>query len=239
MIDFLKEVGDSMVVDATQIIIYIEKSFFDDGLAIELGEKIETTGLFYIGVKYTPTGTEKMFRFTAPVSLAINFKDRFSVTTGFEGADPVPYECARLLKGDIFVHNLNHVQDIDNAITFLKVFNLARIPRSMPYNSLVELYKGAASFNGINFRVPSLLIEVIISELCRKATDNTQPFRLDAGKGKTDGYKMIPIKKIAEVSSVFNAISFENLNQAIQSSVSSTRSGKKQRVSPIEKTIFY
>jgi hypothetical protein len=50
---------------------------------------------------------------------------------------------------------------------------------------------------------------------------------------------MVPIKKIAEVSSVFNAISFENLNQAIQTSVKSTRSGRKQRISPVEKTIFY
>jgi hypothetical protein len=237
--DFLKEVNGSLVNTAAELNIYVDKEFFDDGLAVELGESIRTIGLFYVGVKTSPTSKEIIHRVTIPANVRINFSNRFQSTNAFEGKDPVDFECARLGQGDIFMYTTDHVQSIDSCTAFLRAFNLAKIPSTVPYDDLVGTYKGAGEYNGIGFGVPSLIVEIIISELCRNTSDTTQPFRLVAGTGKAGSYKMIPIKKIAEVSSVFNAISFENLNQAIQSSISMTRSGKKQRVSPVEKTIFY
>jgi hypothetical protein len=237
--DFLKEVNGSIICNTSEINVYIDKDYFENGLSVEMGDGIKTIGLFYIGVKSSPTSNEQIHRINIPAFVKINFPNRFESSNVFEGKDLAHYECAKLSQGDVFIYTTNHVQSIDSCIAFLKAFNLAKIPSAIPYDDLVKMYKGAGEYNGINFGVPSLIVEIIISELCRNSTNINEPYRLVAGTGKQGSYKMIPIKKIAEVSSVFNAIAFENMNQAIQSSVKITRSGKTQKVSPVEKTIFY
>ena len=80
-----------------------------------------------------------------------------------------------------------------------------------------------------------------MSELVRWDKDETKPLRLalkDKSVSKRD-FKLISIKEVTRVTSVFNAISFEDINKSLQSAVIMSRGEKDQIVSPVEKILKY
>lgn len=105
---------------------------------------------------------------------------------------------------------------------------------------MLKLYKDNDAFNSISFQVPSTLIEAMLGEMCRDKDELTKPFRVIAGEtGKLLGYQFVKIKSLAQITSVFAALSFEDMNMSIINSVNLTRSGRKQTNQPIEKIIHY
>jgi hypothetical protein len=90
-------------------------------------------------------------------------------------------------------------------------------------------------------RVQSALIEGMIGELCRYSEDDTKPFRL-ALKDKNvtrDQFIMVNIKDVARLSSVFSAISFEDIKKSLESSVLMTRNNSEQAISPVETVLKF
>jgi len=79
--------------------------------------------------------------------------------------------------------------------------------------------------------------------LCRDKKDLTQPFRKEIGKDKAGitqyDYENINLKRLPPLSSTFTAITFEDMNQSLISSIKKNRNGEKEVDSPIEKTIKY
>ena len=96
--------------------------------------------------------------------------------------------------------------------------------------------------HGIKFKVQSVLIEAMASEMIRYKKNEAIPFRMVMHLKNVDmknDYFIMPIKDIARTTSVFNALSFEDIKKSMQASVLMTRSGQAQRQSPVETVLKY
>jgi hypothetical protein len=84
---------------------------------------------------------------------------------------------------------------------------------------------------------------MIIAELCRYKSNIEVPFRMMIGKDNAKvteyDYNNINLKKLPSINSTFNAMTFEDINQSIISSIKKTRNKETENPSPVEKIIKY
>jgi hypothetical protein len=144
-----------------------------------------------------------------------------------------------LNRGDSFINTNKKVQSLDDAKQFVDMLEKGKIPSSIPYSDLPNIIKKIFEENGIGFPVPSFIIEAVFSEVNRDPIDK-KPFRIKAGREKVDlGYEPVKLTDLARLNSVFGAVSFEDMNKSLKSSVVLSKSGKGQKINPLESVIKY
>lgn len=239
--DFLKDAADgSVILNAAKIAFYVPASNFVAELSTEIGNTVKTIATLFVDVWPTETSEPELFRIDIPVQISVMFSEKNQVTEDFDGTGTVKYNVYYAIRNEVVFPSKIHVQSIESAKLFINALNGAKLSTDIEYNSILDAYKENARLNGVKFGVPSILIEAMISEMTRDKDDITIPFRIKAGStGQQKGYQFAKIKNLAQVTSVFAALSFENMNMSIISSVNLTRSGRKQVVQPIEKVIHY
>ena len=133
------------------------------------------------------------------------------------------------------------IKNLDNVVLFTEMMLSGRIDCAIPYTRLTEAWVKNMLWNDVNLSVPITNIESIVGNLCRYKDDLTKPFSWVYGKDPKKvseyAYRFINIRGICAAESVFGALSFEDMNYMIDSSLNMTSENKEQRISPIEKVI--
>lgn len=221
--------------------IYIPEYFIDknnnNALATDLGDKIETIGLFVFKVDD---------RDTYELQLPISFQFQFTsvdkkVMRVKPGTTEKKFYVYTLKTGDAFVYDILHKQSVDDLKFFIsKLIEGAKIPPYIPYSDVMGIFLNAMTATKItNLGVSAVSIEFLLSELYRSKQHLQKPFRLSY-KGRSDyNYKAIRITKIPQLNSTFTGITGEDINNQLVSAVLRTREGKIDRETPIEKIIKY
>jgi hypothetical protein len=96
--------------------------------------------------------------------------------------------------------------------------------------------------NNCNLNVPASIIETTIGELARESRNNLDtPFRKAiASKNISEySYYQVSIESLAMLNSTFTAITSEDMNQAIITSITKARTNGQELETPMEKTIKY
>lgn len=218
--------------------IYLPKSYFEKGDAVELADKIETLGIFIC--EYN----NKRYKFKLPV------KFRFEYTTleKFKGKlsnelMPDDYNVYGLVKGNKFITDTNHVQDLEDLEYFMKnrLFQ-GSLPEIISYPESYELLLNLLLFTNTNagLNVSSTMYELILAELYRNKNNLNEPFRLKINGNKQYdkyGYKMVGLRKLPSLHSTFNALIGEDSYQQILNAVLRHRQGEDVSDSPLEKLL--
>lgn len=245
-ISFLREVGDQVIFVGNYMEVYLPKFYFEKGIAITKGVEIETLGIFNFKVFSSEEKKEnspvRTYSFPSIISTKPSSSYNANIPKLVEEADESEFTVLKYYKGDIFITNVNTTQKSDNVQMFIDLLNAGKLPKTIPYDKILELEIINTSFNGVNLKVPGTVMELIISEIYRDKQDLTKPFRLRAGSGQKVSmydYKAINMKSIPTFNSTFTAVTFEDIDYNLTASVNKTRQGKKELVSPIEKTIKY
>jgi len=221
--------------------IFIPTYFLDknEKMAIYMGNKIESIGLFWFKVGQT------FYELQLPVKITFEFqsqeKKKLKLKPGMPSMD---YTIFKLKTGDAFSYDVNHKQSSDDLTWFVsKLIEGAKLPPTVSYDEVFNLFSRALQITNINDRlgVPFLTIEFILSELFRQKGNTSNPFRLnyDGKRVSQYAYKMLRITKIPEQNSTFTGMIGEDIKQQLVSAVLKNRQGKKDRVSPIEKVLKY
>lgn len=235
---FNKMKDGSLQAQAAEILFFIPVQYFNSKTAVWLGEKVSTLGVIYIQAKMTDTSKPRLFQLTQPIPITIPFTERYKTKVALGKSEVQEYEVVKVKKGDIAISSTQHIQEVEAAKTFIDFFNQGKLPTDVPYDELPDLFRNAIQLNNMKLGVPAVLVDAMIGEMARDARDDTIPFRMTAGKnGGTTKYELMSIKNLAETSSVFAALSFENINKAVRTSVRKTRNGAVQQVSPVEKVL--
>ena len=94
--------------------------------------------------------------------------------------------------------------------------------------------------NSVNLGVPSVIFELILSAAYRYKKDPTQKFGLAAANDKNINnfdYVMNNIREICQYTSTFTAMTFEDIDAMITTSLNRTKTHSNETFTPIENLI--
>ena len=217
--------------------IYIPDYFFKDGIADDLGNRIESLGIFMFSVD------GELYDLSMPIKFQFEYTDSEKITKKITPEMPeIEFMVFTLKKGDAFMYDMNHKQNVDDikADFIDKLIEKAKLPPTVKYENIMQtLLNALVATNHINLGVSAVSYEFILATLCRSKKSMNTPFR-QAYDGKNSyGYKMSRITKIPELESTFTGITGEDINHQLVSGVLKSRNNVDEKISPIEKMIKY
>ncbi len=225
--------------------IYIPKNYFEGDYPVAeiKNEKISTIGVVYISSsnkkEYSPS--EKIFLLKVPCELTLLPRETEEKIIKINGEE---VECTILLfeKNDFFM-NILVQQTSDFVEMFInKMLHAGKIPSTFGYINIFYFYLEILKFHKVNLKVPHSVLAAIVSELARSKSNKEIRFRNIIGKegnvSQTD-FKLYNIKEIPFLTSNFAAITFEDVNRALQIAVARTKNEGNEIPSPLENVIYY
>jgi hypothetical protein len=245
--NFLKKIGDSVVFDGEYMEVYIPKDYFSKGIAEYHGDKISTLGIFNFMVYSKPKDTKskgEVHLMKLPMTIKFEFDtfhdDTVKLTADQEAEE---YRIFELSKGSVIIDTVVKEQSAENSKKFIYLLHGGKLPKALKYEDIIELYHESITLNKVSLNNPSVIFELIIAELCRYNANIEMPFRMMIGRDNAKvseyDYNNINLKKLPSINSTFNAMTFEDINQAIISSIKKTRNNETENPSPVEKIIKY
>jgi len=237
MAKIFKTINNSIKVACPNLRVYIPNSYFEEEIAEYVGSNIETIGVFYMSVHQKdtdPLTKASLHSLKIPSNITI-FSDKKEKLRLKLGDVEEIYTVLYFYENDIFLATDNIIQSPKNTLNFINLLHYGKLPQNIEYSEIINIYRENLELNSVNLKVPSVLLEAIISELCRSKKDRNLPYRLD----RSMGFTYAPIKMLPHLNSTFASISFEDPNKGIALSIKRTRDNKEQTLSSIEKVIKY
>lgn len=244
---FLKKVDNKVLYNGNFMEIYIPKDYFNWKIAEFEGEFISTIGIFnfinYLDEKEKHSNGE-LHILKLPMTIRFTYNNFYEDNLSIEkGREPENYYIFELINGDTFVENLAQEQSAENSKKFISLLHGGKLPKVLDYSEIINIYLNSIDLNKVNLNNVSVMYEICIAELCRYKKDINIPFRMIAGKNNNNvsmyDYQNINIKKLPALNSTFNAMTFEDIDQEIISSIKNNKINAKEVTSPIEKIIKY
>ena len=245
--NFLKLEGDSLVfaLDNKEFVYYVPEIFFNDKtkkpIAAIIGEDVSMIGLCNYAIidSNGKPGPIKNFKFPT-MMLCSPYEIEKVKNFKLGNSEPSDYRILHFAKGDKVVKQIRIPQIVDNAEMFFKLVVItSKMPETIPYDDIWELFIENAALNGIKYPFHSQLFGIIVSELCRDPKDLTKPYRLSSNSMKPNGYKTISIKYLPKFTSPYVSITSENFDEALRSSILMSDMDEKDiPYSPLEKVIM-
>lgn len=244
--EFTRE-KDTVIFNGNYMEVYIPKEFFDElEISQFSGHKIDTLGIFEFKIFSDSEGRKGVLH-TLKCPTTITTIPSFVEDIGggeldLQEEESSSYKVLKYYKGDIFIENLFVVKKTDNVNLFMNLLMSGKLPRLLPYDEILKIFLQCLTINSVNLKSSSTVYECIISEICRDDENIYQPFRFKAGKSDKVNmlnYKSINIKELPKYNSVFSAVTFENIDFSMISSINRGRQKKIDKESPVERTIKY
>lgn len=231
---------------------YIPDELFDrpnedpspSSLAYNTGESIVTIGIFYMRFFDSDENVKSQREKVKVRTLAYPNKietfpsgNTTKETLTINGATEV-YRVFRYYRGDILMAASSQ-KSANNVEMFTKLVMAGKVPNSLSYDELYFTWKKNFEINAVNAAIPPVLLQAIISKVCRNPENTGEEFRKLAGQKKVDPYNyiMLSMNQISAYSSVMTSMAFERFSEKLTTSLIMTKEGTPQEKSPIEQVI--
>lgn len=216
---------------------YFNKAKPDIAIAKELGERIQTIGLFWFKVDGA------WYEMQLPLKYEFQFSETEKKTLKIKPEFPEEtYNVFILKHGDAFVYDVLHKKDLDDlSKDFIgKMVENAKLPATINYNDSINIFmKAMLATEFTNLGIAMVSLEFMMAELYRNKKNLREPFRM-AYNGKNGyNYKMVRIIKLPELNSTFTSLIGEDVNNQLIASILRKREGAAENISPVEKIIKY
>lgn len=224
--------------------IYLPQSYIEKGFCSINGTTVESLGVgcYKYYNKITDTKPSKVGTLNAP-TLTIFYPrdiDPSVETTIYDNGPVGEYLILHFHAGDKVLNQVC-IKKLDNVVNFTNLLLGGKLDNNIPYDLITRYWISNMSINDVNFNVPAVTLDVVVSELCRNPKNTQQPFRMVIGKDPKGvspvAYKRSNTRDNCASNSVFSAIMFEDMNRMLDASICMTVHDKKQNISPIEKII--
>ena len=132
-------------------------------------------------------------------------------------------------------------EDDTNATMFLQCILSGDLPKIIPYSKILEVWMKNQELNNVNFGVSSCYLELILSVMYRNPNNMTEKFaKIASNKDVSDyDYAAGSIRQICQYNSTFSALTFEDIDSMITTSLNRSRDKIKENPSPVEQIIKY
>ena len=233
--------GDDICLDTQYCEFYIPMYYFDttSKFAEDLNDKIRVLGVFNVGI-FTNGKLSKMEILNLPTMITIFVHDSEVREVKLSNNETVPCKVVKYLKGSKVMAS-RILEDDDNAKRFLQLITSGKLPTIIPYSKLLKVWRKNQKLTGVNFGVSSFYNELVLSTQCRNPKNISEKFSKiasDPGVGDYD-YVLASARQIAQYNSTFTALTFEDMDSMITTSLNKSRNKEKERPSPIEQIIKF
>lgn len=207
-------------------------------LAIELGGKVSTIGIFWFRID-----NKEWYELQLPLKFEFEYSDKYKKKIRL--GDKLPeaeYIVYVLHKGDAFVYDTRHKEDLEDLRTDYidKMMEKANIPEYVSYNDSLGLFvKAMEAANFASVGISAVSIEFILSEIYRSKKNTSEPFRLSYNGNNPYAYKLVPLTKVNQLNSTFTGIIGQDIQNQLISGVVRTREHIPDKPSAIENIIKY
>lgn len=219
---------------------YVPMSYFDSKWMVQLSDTIKGLGLFNIGI--FENGELKNIRLlNLPTSVEFFVYDTERRTMNFKGEENVQCLVLKYIK-DQKIMESSTIEDSSSSEMYLDIILKGKVPQSIPYTKVLNVWIKNQTLNKVSFGVPSAVLEMILAVCYRDKNNMEQKFSTVIGKDLNVSewdYKMAKIREICQYASTFSAMTFEDINAMITTSVNRTREKRYEMESPVEKIIKY
>jgi len=239
--NFLSDNGTDIIFNGEQLEAYIPEFYFKNNkLGEQLGSSLKVFGLFNIRMinKGKPS---KLETFILPSMImvfpsTIEYKKLKLID---EQEEEECYMVLNFFKGGKITPN-SVSQDATNVELFLDLICGGKLPETIPYNQIIQIWQKNLNLNNINLNVTSTVLEVIVSEIYRNKKKPEETFAKLWGRNPNISqyeYKRANIREICARNSTFAALTYEDMDAMITSSLNIRNYNREETESPIEKII--
>ena len=233
---------NKILLNAEYMEAYIPKKMFKKGLNEILGDKLSIMGLFNFRFSNDENTISKqpMHTFTFPsmmLSKPSSIKEQELEL--FEGSGVQKYIVAKYYRDEEIMCTTSVVADIDNVEKFINLLIEGNLPNTIPYSKILELFIKNMEINKQNLGVSAVVLSVVISEIYRYKKDQSVPFRKMYGKGNVGELDYISAnsREVCANNSTFSALTFEDIDTMLVTSINKSRYKRKENESPVEQII--
>lgn len=232
-----------LVLNCPYAEFYVPKKYLEDGMAVDNGESFKSLGVFYIRTfssKDKPNELE-VLKLPGMIYMYPNQKEVQKLTIGAEYEDE--YVVLKFFKGDRI---MQAAVKCDSAMPefFLNCIVTGRIPKNIPYDKVIDLFIKVFTMNKVGIPVPTLILEMIISEVYRYKKNTSLRYgqvlakEFNPNKKQLD-YFLANIRTICKSNSSFAGVSFENIDEMFTSAINNNKYNRKETKTPFEEVIKY
>ena len=236
--------GEFVMFNGEYMEAYIPLSFFKSGLAENYGERINVLGLLNVrefDKNNKPLKLETL-NFPSMVNIYPTEVNEVKGITLIPGNPPDDYLVAKFYKGDKFMDSAVK-SDSTYVELFLNLLLRGKIPHSVPYTKVLNLWEKNLEINKVHLGVPNSILELIIREVYRNPEKPEEPFAKYIGKNfggiSEYCYGTANMRTICARNSTFAAMTFEDFDSMVKYTLNRSKYNKEATISPIEKIISY
>lgn len=219
--------------------IYIPMVFFEDGIATNKGASIETLGLLY--TRATNNGVEGPIRFMsipAVINVMLYSYKNETIRVNGRSIDVMTLEYPK----DSYVLHQTLTKGREVAESFLEMILNGKLPKTLDYRRIINLWWRNLEISGVSFKVPSKIYEMIIASIYRNPNNPKERYGQYFGRQtNSSGYDYITgnVRAVVKELSTFSGMVFEDIGSMISNGINNSIEGREEPVSPLEKIIHY
>lgn len=241
---FLNQQGNALVYnqDNSTFEFYIPSIYFNNTAKVNIaeirGQYVSSIGLFNWAIvdDKGKRGEVHLFNFPTMFLCKPSSMETVKNLKLSPNIEPDDYNVLKFKKGDEVVSQTRVPMMIDNVEMFFKMFIMtSKIPNSIPYNRLWELFFESARLNDFSYNLNVQLFAILIASLCRDKSDISKRFNETDMKNMND-YKLIDIRTVPKYISPYTAITSENWDESVRAAVL-MKDKKNTPESPLEKVV--
>lgn len=235
---YFRSDGKYIYLEAEYAEFYIPKMYFESTskFAEDSGNVIKALGVFDVGIFESGKLKEmKVLNIPTWIDLFIgNSEDRDVKLPNDTEVTPCK----------VLMYSKNHkimnsmvIEDSSNVEAYLDFVTKGKVPTIVPYEKSLQIWRKNQSLNSANLGVPSVIEELILSVAYRDKNNPGSKFSHVIGKDLNVSqydYVMNNIRQICQYTSTFSALTFEDLDSMVTTSLNRTRTNGNEAPSPIE-----
>lgn len=219
--------------------IYVPVSYFADNVAINKGASVETLGILYLREFHDGNpGEIKMLNLPVVVNLMMyEFKNE-TIEVAEQKLDVLTLQYLK----DAYVLHQTVQKGREVAESFLETVMNGRLPKTLKYTALINLWWRNLEISGISFKVPSKIYEMILASVYRSPRDQKERYGQYYGRQSNPSgydYRTGNVRSVVKDLSTFSGMVFEDISTMISSGIVSAVNDVEEPESPLEKIIHY
>ena len=238
---YFKSDNKFIYLEAEYAEFYIPKYYFDESSPFgeDLGSIMKCLGVFDVGI-FENGKLKEMKVLNLPTWI------EFFVVDSEEREVKLPNDdestICKVLKYNKGhkIMNSSIIKDSSNVESYVNFILKGKIPSIVPYEKSLQIWRKNQEMNSANLGVPSVIEELILSVSYRDKKNPGKKFAHVIGKDPSVSqydYTMNNIRQICQYTSTFTAMTFEDMDAMITTSLNKTRLKGEEAVSPIEDLI--
>lgn len=233
--------GDYIYLNIPYAEFYIPMYFFDESgkFGEDLSNTVRVLGIFNVGI-FENGKLKEMRTFNMPTMITLNVYDSEVREVTLLNGETTQCKVIKYLK-DAKIMQSVVFQDEIHAKNYLKFLMSGKMPCIIPYSKALDVWRKNQMLNGVNFGLGSVYLELVLSVLYRNPSDLSQKFAKIAGNNDIGDYdyKFASVRQICQYNSTFTALTFEDIDSMITTSLNKTREKVKERETPVEQIIKF